>query len=283
MPLNNYFNNHPVQFVILNLLIAVVIGLLILVAVHFTLLNATHHGEEVEVPELSGMYIEEAQLLLEANNLKYLVVDSTYDRSRKLGTVIQQVPVAGSHVKKNREIYLSVNAKQVRKVNVPDLRDISYRQAKVQLEATGLKVDTTYEESEYADLVLDMKYNNQPIRENTWLKEGEEIVLVIGKGKNTDPDEAVVVPNLIGLSISMAKGTISNCGLRLGGCVPDKGELDTLQSTYWVYDQEPQPRAATYPGATISIFVSTDSDKAEHEKVKRQEAEEHKAEEEDFY
>lgn len=284
MSIKSYFSEHPIVFVIANLCIAAIVGIVILIVTHFSLLNTTHHGEEVEVPDLNGMYVEEAQIILESKELRFLVIDSTYDRTRRLGTVIQQVPVAGSHVKKNREIYLSINAKQIRKVKIPDLRDMSYREAKVQLEATGLHVDTMYKESEYRDLVLDMQYHDSPVGADTWIKEGETVKLIIGKGKDDIQDEFnAIVPNLIGLPLNIARTTIENNRLQLGGCTSDNGVLDTLNNTYWVYDQEPQPRVATYAGATVSIFVSTDSEKAERVKAEKIKEAESKAEEEEFF
>ncbi len=278
------FSQHPILFVIINIAIAAIIVGIVLVITHFTLLNATHHGEEIEVPDVSGMFVDEAQIVLDANQLSFQVIDSTYDRSKPLGTVLQQVPIPGSHVKKHREIYLSINAKQIRKVKMPDLHDISYREAKVRLEATGLHVDTTYEASEFKDLVLDVKYKQQSIQPDTWIKEGETITLIIGKGKDGKQDDFnAVVPNLIGLPLNIARSTIASNCLQLGGCLSDDGKLDTLENTYWVYDQDPLPRVATYVGATISIYVSTDPEKAEQLKIERQKQQENKAAEEEFF
>ena len=283
-PMKSYFSQHPVLFVVINFVIAAALVAIALVITHFSLLNATHHGEEIEVPDVSGMFVDEAQIVLEANQLSFQVIDSTYDRSRPLGTVLQQVPIPGSHVKKHREIYLSINAKQIRKVKVPDLHDISYREAKVRLEATGLRVDTTYKESEFKDLVLDVQYKKKSIEPETWIKEGETITLVIGKGKEGLKDELnTVVPNLIGLPLNVARSTISGNRLQLGGCFSDDGKLDTLDNTYWVYDQDPLPRVATYAGATVSIYVSTDPEKAEQLKIERQKQQENKAAEEEFF
>ncbi len=280
----NFFSQHPVLFVLFNFFIAALLGVVILLVVHFALLRSTHHGEEIEVPDLNGMYVEEAQIILEANQLGYQIIDSTYDRSRRLGTVIQQVPIAGSHVKKHREIYLSINAKQISKVMVPDVLDISYREARVRIEAVRLKIDTVYKESEYKDLVLDILYKNQPIAPKTQITEGETITLVLGKGKEDGGDAYnAVVPNLIGTSLSIARNIIRSQNLQLGGCISDNGVLDTIQNTYWVYDQEPQPRVATFAGATVSVYVSTDPAKAERTNREREQQEAEKVAEEEFF
>lgn len=279
-----FFSQHPVLFVLLNFFIAAVLVVVILLVVHFSLLSSTHHGEEIEVPDLSGMYIEEAQIVLEANELSYQIVDSTYDSSRKLGTVIQQIPIAGSHVKKHREIYLSINRKQIAKVLVPDVLDISYREARLRIESIGLKVDSIYKESEYKDLVLDILYKDKPIAPKSQLTKGETITLVLGKGKEDGVDDYnVVVPNLIGTPLSIARNIIQSQNLQLGGCISDDGVLDTVQNIYLVYDQEPQPRVATFAGATVSVYVTTDAAKVERMNNQRQQQEAEKEAEEEFF
>jgi len=279
-----FFSQHPVLFVLLNFFIATVLVVVILLVVHFSLLSSTHHGEEIEVPDLSGMYIEEAQIVLEANELSYQIVDSTYDSSRKLGTVIQQIPIAGSHVKKHREIYLSINRKQIAKVLVPDVLDISYREARLRIESIGLKVDSIYKESEYKDLVLDILYKDKPIAPKLQLTKGETITLVLGKGKEDGVDNYnVVVPNLIGTPLSIARNIIQSQNLQLGGCISDDGVLDTVQNIYLVYDQEPQPRVATFAGATVSVYVTTDAAKVERMNNQRQQQEAEKEAEEEFF
>lgn len=283
MSLKTYFQQHPVLFVLFNIVLAALVALIIAVCVFNSLKGITHHGEEVEVPDISGMYIDEAGIILESQELGYTIVDSIYDKSRKLGTVVQQVPVAGSHVKKNREIYLIVNAKQVRTITVPDLRNFSYRQAKVQLEAAGLMVDTAYTESEYPNLVIDMEYKDRPIDSYTKVKEGETIKLIIGKGAESTIDYTMTIPDLLGLSLREATALIRNSDLALGGCHLDNGDLDTIHNTYWIYDQEPQAFIAARPGTTVSVYVTTNISKANENKQNREKEQENKASEEEFF
>ena len=71
----------------------------------------TRHGEFEVVPDLRGMYVEEAQLLLSNQDLHPQVIDSVYVRNKKLGTIIEQTPVPNSTVKKNRPIYIIINSR----------------------------------------------------------------------------------------------------------------------------------------------------------------------------
>ena len=57
------------------------------------------------------------------------------------GSVIIQDPVAGSHVKRYRKIYLTTVTVLPEKVLMPDLIDLSLRQATATLETYGLKLD----------------------------------------------------------------------------------------------------------------------------------------------
>ena len=124
----------------------------------------TRHGEFEVVPDLRGMYVEEAQLLLSNQDLYPQVIDSVYVRNKKLGTIIEQTPVPNSTVKKNRPIYIIINSRQVRKIPVPDVTDVSFRQADAMLKAIGLNVSgVDYKPSEYKDLVIDIKYRGRSI------------------------------------------------------------------------------------------------------------------------
>ena len=50
-------------FVTLNIGIAIVLAVLLVFAVSFTLRRTTQHGIEIEVPSITGDYIEAARLL----------------------------------------------------------------------------------------------------------------------------------------------------------------------------------------------------------------------------
>ena len=116
------------------------------------------------IPDLKGSYVEEAEVMLAKQGLFPQVIDSVYVRDKKLGTIIEQIPPANSTIKRNRPVYLIINSRQIRQVPLPDVNDVSYRQADAMLKSIGLNVSNVeYTPSEYKDLVIDVKYRGRSI------------------------------------------------------------------------------------------------------------------------
>ncbi len=69
----------------------------------------TNHGESREVPDLTGLHIEKAQKLAKNKKLKTIVIDTSYQPTKKPYVVLEQNPNPNSRVKENRNIYLTIN------------------------------------------------------------------------------------------------------------------------------------------------------------------------------
>lgn len=253
-------------FVVANLLGAVVVVIIGLGILFACLKHYTQHGIEVEVPAITGMQIIEAEEALEAQNLKLVIVDSTFSNNVPLGTVVEQTPSAGSHAKKDRSVYVMINSSFRRKVELPDLHDISYRQAQSTLRALGLQVGATlYEPSEYKDIVLEVRYDGQPLEPGDKLEEGSKVTMVVGRGKGT---AYVAVPSLQGKTLAQARSLlIDRYHLTVGLIQYDEatgGEAEGLigGEELIVYQQNPTPGTQVLEGTGIDIKLSSDVEKA---------------------
>ena len=96
-------------FILKRIVLAIVIVIALAWITLIVLDHYTHHGESVTVPDLQGLYVEEARSLLENYDLYVQVIDSVYMKEKALGTIVEQIPPANSSVKKNRSIYLILN------------------------------------------------------------------------------------------------------------------------------------------------------------------------------
>ncbi|WP_298237958.1 PASTA domain-containing protein [uncultured Algibacter sp.] len=145
---------------------------------------STNHGDFETVPNLTGKSISVAQIELEENNLVMQIQDSAnFNPKYPKFSVIEQEPLAGSKVKENRKIYLTLNPSGYRKILVPDLKERTFRQAKPTLEALGFKVGKlTYENNIGKDLVLRMLYKGKTIKPGDMLQKTSVIDLVLGNG-----------------------------------------------------------------------------------------------------
>lgn len=151
----------------------------------------TNHGQEITVPNLSKMTLEQAEEKLDELDLDYELLDTVdYNSSFPKLSIVQQDPKAGTKVKKNRVIYVKINASEYAKVRLPDLIQKTYRQAVPTLNALGLEVgDTTYVPNLGKDMVLEMKYNGQTIKPGQQVLKMSKISLVLGDGKVGFEDE----------------------------------------------------------------------------------------------
>jgi len=174
-----------------HILLATGIFILICVITLFVLDSYTRHGTEVVMPSFVGMDSNEL-LNKEAVSKDYIIVvsDYLYDRNSPQGTVLKQDPHAGEMVKKGRKVYVTVASNTPPKVVMPQLQDVSLRQAEIMLKAIGLELaPVIYKASPYENAVLEQLYRGRVILPGTEVNTGETITLVVGKNPDDLPDE----------------------------------------------------------------------------------------------
>ncbi len=253
MDIKKFWKETFAGFVLKNFLIA--IGIIVVLAwiSLFYVDYYTHHGQSELVPDLRGSYVEEAQILLTKQGLYAKVIDSVYVRNKRLGTIIDQIPVANSTVKRNRPIYLIINSRKVRQVTLPDVSDVSYRQADAMLQSIGISVSNVeYAPSEYKDLVTEVKYHGRSILQGTMLPEGSSVVLVVGSGLGNAEG---ATPALKGIRIDEATKIVESSMFVIGSVeydvTPSGNEAD-----YIIYRQRPSAGTFLPVGSRIDIFLS---------------------------
>ena len=247
------------KFVGWNIILAAVVLLLVLVGLIVYLKQYTQHGVEVEVADIRGLVLSEAEPLLAAQGLQVEVIDSTYSDKVPLGTVVDQDPKPKSHAKLGRLVYVTINATTKRQIIMPDLHDMSYRQAETTLRSLGLQVDSVYdyEPSAFRDLVLDVKSKGQSVQPGEKIPIGTRVRLVVGYGRGT---EKVEVPNLIGLTLRDARSLLLSHRLTIGAVHFDEAEEEGVDQ--FVYRQTPVAGEWILEGETIGLRLSADKAKA---------------------
>ena len=253
------FDKSDLKFVGWNVLLAIIVGVLILIALIVWLRRYTQHGVEVEVADVRGLVLSEADPMLAEQGLHMVVIDSTYSDKVPFGTIVEQDPKPNSHAKHGRAVYVTINATTKRQVTMPNLQDISYRQAETTLRGMGLKVDSTYdyEPSAFRDLVLDVKCNGVSVQPGTKLAVGTKVRLVVGFGKGT---EQVEVPSVIGLTLQDARSLLLRHRLTVGAVSFDEPEEEGV--TQYIYRQTPNAGEKLLEGETVALRLSQDIEKA---------------------
>jgi beta-lactam-binding protein with PASTA domain len=182
MSLKNYLTS---RVFLLQALIAVsilgVFGFLFMYWLTFT----TDHGNEITVPNLSKLSEEQVEEKLDDLNLEYVLLDSVdYNAAYPKHSVVEQDPLPGAKVKKNRKIYIKVNSSGFTLVRMPNLIEKTYRQAVPTLKALGLEEgEITYKPYLGKDMVMEMHCNGKKLNPGDKIFKSSKIDLVLGDGK----------------------------------------------------------------------------------------------------
>ena len=189
-------------YVYWNLIAMVLVGLVLCIALWIWMLQYTKHGESVEVPEVKGMMLGDAEYTLDELDLVTVVVDSAYVRQQPAGVVLEQKPLAGSRVKTGREIYLTVNQKQSPTNTIPDIAgNCSRREAEARLKALGFKIGPMEFVPGDPDWVIALKVNGREVYTGERVPSDVPVVLVIGNSDLGGDDEEDMFGELWGDSL----------------------------------------------------------------------------------
>ena len=199
--------------------LAVAISLVLLLGTLLWLKIYTHHGKTIVVPDLAGLTVDEVDDVTSSRHLRFEVVDSVFSTEMPRGTVVKQNPNARSRVKKNRKIFLTMNAVNPEMVSMPQLVGLSFRQARLALQNAGLIQGAIQYKPDFAkNNVLQQMHNDSVINEGTVITKGAVIDLVLGMGLSS---KTTRVPDLVGLGLEEASAIISDYFLNLGALTYD--------------------------------------------------------------
>ena len=219
----------------------------------------TLHDRYISVPDYYGFNLNQLDSISEANNLRYVIIDSISDLNQPKGIVINQEPKANSKVKKKRRIYLTVTETNTSIVNFPDVYDLTLRQALRKIEIVGLIVGKLEYKSDIAtNKILDFNVNGISIVAGQEILKGTVVNLVVGRGLS---DEYVVVPDLIGLNRVAAHIVLKTSSLNIGTEFYYESCADTANAV--IYKQTPpfDSQNQLKLGSTIDIFFKNPENK----------------------
>jgi len=156
-------------------------------------------------------------------------------------------------VKKNRRVFVTINAKNPIKIEIPNIVGYTLRQAKAILEQDGFEVGTLYFRPDLGlNNVLEQRYNGQIAEPGMRIPKGSKIDLVLGQGMS---GERTGIPQLIGLKLNDAISRIVEASLNVGRIRYDETIItnsDSLDAR--VYSQYP----AYMENATLSFGTRVD-------------------------
>ena len=246
------------NWIVKNLLWAFIFFAALLIAATVFLNVVTHHGQTIEVPDLTSMSVDQARREASRKNLRVEVIDSIFVRRMEKGAVYSQNPKAGTQVKRGRRIMLTINAMNAKKISMPNLVGYSMRQAKAELNSRGLALGKLIYVNDIAtNNVLRQFYRNREIRPGRLIVTGSEIDLQVGLNPS---DNVTYVPNVKGMKYLRAVDAIHDNSLNIGRIVFDKtvkNYTDSLNAV--VYKQTPAAsKSPLLMGSDVTINLSLD-------------------------
>ena len=220
----------------------------------------TRHNKELTVPDFTALDMQTVHRVANNLHLRVEVADSVFVKHLPLGVVFSQNPVAGSRVKKNRRIFITINSTVPRMVTVPSVIGYSLRQAQAELSASGLTVGKlTYVNDIATNNVLRQQYKGRDIAAGKKLETESKIDLVLGLNSE---DDATDVPNVKGFTYGVAASNIIENSLNVGRVRYDDSVKDYADSLHAVvYNQNPSAASNVMMGRNVDIWLTVNPEK----------------------
>ena len=241
-----FFHN----WIVKNLLWAVVAIVAILLLSAFLLSRITHHGKVIRVPDFTGMTVNQADQYAHDASLRIDIADSVFVKRMARGAVFSQNPKPGATVKTGRRVMLTINAMNAKKVSMPNLVGYSMRQAKAELNSRGLTLGRLlYVDDMATNNVLRQLYKNRQIE--------------AGRMSLNDTDNQTYIPDVTGMKYLRAVDVVHDNSLNIKALIFDKSVktyADSINAQVW--KQAPQPsKAPILMGSDVSLYLSVDPDR----------------------
>ena len=232
-------------------ILLLVIALLILAALIGIIFAGKTGGkqEEVKVPNVLNMTFDEAKAELAKVGLNISRGEDVSSDDVEVGDIAQQLPIEGSNVKTGSivEVKLSSGPGEI---EVPDLKGMTFEEARAQLEARGLK--GVKGESRYSDSVaMNLVLTSDP-EATKMMKPGETVVLIMSDGPESKTE---LVPNLYGMefaSESELRSYLQNYSFDLGSMTEEESENPTGS----IISQSPAAGETANKGTAIDVVIA---------------------------
>ncbi|EAT59425.1 PASTA domain-containing protein [Chlorobium ferrooxidans] len=207
------------------------------------------------VPDVTEMPYEDAVRKLrhagfEAKKSYYVKYLSGIDSN----VVISQMPEAGLEVKPGRNVYLVLNRRDKPTFPMPDFQgrpEFDARQAAARMELTleGVQMSPVTNPED------DGKVLSQSVPPQTVVSSGTALSLIIGRYQESSEGlRKVVVPDVLGMSLSQASQVISEAGLNSGKIIT---EYSAILVPNTVISQKPAVGSYVAPGQQVELTVVT--------------------------
>lgn len=199
-----------------------------------------HH---VDVPQVVGLTIEQAQAKLADSHLVVRTADGDHSMRYAQGQVMRTEPAGGTSVRTGSTVTLYVSLGPP-PVPVPDLTRMTIAQAKAALAKAHLSLDSAIAHK-YSDTIATGHVISQSVSAPGDAPRGSAIAITVSKGPTPVP-----VPNVIRKTEALARDLLQAWAVEVDGRYSSTVPRGT------VMNQDPRPNSKLQPGSTVTIVVS---------------------------
>lgn len=199
----------------------------------------------VSVPNFVGMKAQDAQNLAKNSGLILQVIATEQSNQFSIDTIISQDPQQGAQVKKGGIVKIVLSS-GYETLTVPDVVNKNFDEARKVILDSGLTIGDIKEVE--TDIPVGVVISQSP-DPNTVVQPGAKVDLTISIGT------FVIVPNVIGKSVSEAKTILENAGLVLYKVDTFDKPVPNAPPNIVLY-QYPMPNAKVEKGTQVLLRVS---------------------------
>lgn len=200
---------------------------------------------EIPVPDIVGDEIVAALEKVTNEGLNLKITELAYDRKVPRNTVISQDPKTGSGLKLGRDVRVVISRGE-EDLEMPDMRDLSLRQAKSMLNERGLPIPSF---SEIYSRLEEGAIIAQAPPAGGRFANISHVELLVSKGP---APEKFLLPDYTGAQLSEVTDKIRNADLVLSRVRYVKRQYGDDQS---ILEQDPQAGRPVSPGQEVSLTV----------------------------
>jgi len=218
---------------------------------YFILPNYVGYNNEHYLPDVRGEYLEKATYQLRSLRFNTKPILIPYSESHTPGTVIKMFPRAFTKVKEGHTIDLTIAGKD-QDIEIPDISNLTLRNAKLTLIKLGLGIDTII--YEYDNVIPDGYISFQLPKKGQTVQSSTNMTLGVSRGA---PPDYYIIPDIVNYSLTRARKTIINKGLRVGE-ITYEFQPELVPNT--VIEQNMTAGMRVSFPASINLLVSTDKE-----------------------
>ncbi|MGA2506873.1 MAG: PASTA domain-containing protein [Chitinispirillaceae bacterium] len=164
----------------------------------------------IEVPSVQGLSLEQGREKLFAVGLLTEIRSRDFDNKVPEDEIINQIPEAGSKVKKGRRISVILSKGKEFSV-IPNVKNMTERQARLELKKRGFllgETKKTFHDKQAAETVIDAFPQG-----GSTISRDMKVDLILSKGPKPTSAE---MPNIVGESLAEAQKKMEESGLHVG-------------------------------------------------------------------